>query len=268
MRVAFATIGLAGLAATAGAQVSYTGGVYGQNFDTLPQDGWPAASLTGRGPHPLGPAFGVPGLDGWQGANFDGSANATEFKAHNGSLAGSAGRGILSLGADGDSDRALGALSTSNQINTFGVVLRNDTADLLDEMTIVYTGEQWRRGNVSSPNTLYFSYGFDSEIRDITPNNPLTPFPALNFVAPNTQGAPTEVPIDGNDPANQTFFNVTISGLSWLPGTTLVLQWTAEDITGQDDGLAIDNFRFSAAVPSPGAAALGLIGLALTRRRR
>lgn len=258
---------LAFLAAAAGAQISYTGGVYSQEFDTLPITtgaGSDTVTVAGRGPHALNSAFGVAGLDGWYGANPSGSSENTEFRAQNGSLAGGSGRGVLSLGAAGSTDRALGALSTSNQINSFGAVFINDTADTLTEFTLIYTGEQWRRGSVPAPNGLFFFYGLGTSIDDAT-----NAFTGLDFVGPNTQAAPTEVALDGNNPLNQSLIAATIGGLNWLPGTSLAIRWNAQDQSGQDDGVAIDSLRFSAAVPAPGALALlGLGGLTALRRRR
>lgn len=255
------------LTAASSAQISYSGGVYSQEFDTLPQTtgaGSDTVTITGRGPHTLNSAFGISGLDGWYGANPAGSSENTEFRAQNGSLAGGSGRGVLSFGATGSTDRALGALSTSNQINSFGAVFINDTADTLTEFTLLYTGEQWRRGSVPAPNALFFFYGLGSSIDDAT-----TAFSGLDFVGPNTQLAPTEVALDGNDPINSALITATISGLNWTPGSSLAIRWNAQDQTGQDDGVAIDSLRFSAAVPAPGAfALLGLGGLAIARRRR
>jgi hypothetical protein len=267
MKTVIALAALAGLAAVSAAQVSYVGGVYSQTFDTLPDTGY-ASTVTGRGPHALNAAFAVAGLDGWQGANFDGSSGNAEFRAHDGSAAGNAGRGVLSLGATASGDRALGTLATSNQISAFGLVVSNDTGATLTQFTLSYVGEQWRRGNVAAPNSLFFSYGLASGIQDITPTNPLTLDTDLTFVAPNTQATPTEVALDGNAAGNSRFLSKTITGLNWLPGATLVLQWNGQDQTGQDDGLAIDSLRFSAAVPAPGAGVLALLGLGVVSRRR
>lgn len=263
MKTVIAPAVLAGLAAVSTAQVSYVGGVYSQSFDTLPDTGY-SSTVTGRGPHALNGAFGISGLDGWQGANFGGSSSNTEFRSHNGGLSGSAGRGVLSLGTDGSGERALGTLATSNQISTFGAVFTNDTGTTLTQFTLSYVGEQWRRGNVGAPNSLFFSYGLASGLQDAT----LTPDTDLTFVAPNTQASPTEVALDGNAAGNFTSLSKTITDLNWLPGTTLVVQWAGQDQTGQDDGLAIDSVRFSAAVPAPGATLALIAGLGLAARRR
>lgn len=256
------------LSAAQGAPLSYTGGNYTQDFDGLPQSG--NVSLTGRGPHELQGVLSSIGVEGWQIANPDGSSATTEFRAQNGSQSGSAGRGVVSFGTTGSSDRALGALATSNQISTFGLVLVNNTDAVLDSFTLEYTGEQWRRGNVASPgNSLSFAYAVGPAVT--IGSGTFVDVAELSFNSPNNQVAPTEVALDGNLAANQVAILGTVSGLNWLPGERLVLRWAAEDIGGQDDGLAIDNLTFSAKpVPEPASAcmaAVGAVALAVVARR-
>jgi hypothetical protein len=247
-------------------------GSYSNDFNLLPRENVdnPANAVvsiqTGRGPHGFDVGFLVSGFDGWFGSNPAGSSSNTEFKSHDGSLAGSAGRGVLSLGLNGDTDRALGALSTSNQINTFGLVLINGTNGTIDSLDVSYIGEQWRRGNIlsSSPdvNSLRFSFAtFASDpgtsvIDDLlsppgtSPAN-FTTVEDLTFNTPNRQDAPLEVAINGNESANQTARSATLGSLNWQAGQYLVLRWSARDISGQDDGLAIDSLVISAGVNPP-----------------
>ncbi|HMP08334.1 MAG TPA: hypothetical protein PJ982_18445, partial [Lacipirellulaceae bacterium] len=97
-------------------------------------------------------------------SNYAGSSPSTEFRAQDGSQAGSAGRGVVSFGAAGSSDRALGVLATSNQISRFGVAFVNNTATTLNQMSAEFVVEQWRRGNVPSPgNSLAFAYAVTSD---------------------------------------------------------------------------------------------------------
>lgn len=253
---------LAALASVAGAQtISYTGGTYAQNFDGLNNTG--SVVPTGRGPHALAPLFADATMNGWYAANPLGSSANTEIRAQNGSLSGSAGRGVVSFGADGSTERALGTLPTSNQISSFGALFVNDTGTTLTEIRISYIGEQWRRGDVPDPNALVFSYGFASSIEDAT-----TLFPALDLLSINLQAAPTNVALDGNDPANQAIRNGLITNVNWAPGATLAIRWITTEQSGQDDGLSIDNFQLTA-IPAPGTGALLALGLmGMARRRR
>jgi len=255
------TLAAAAVFALAGAAfaqpIAFTG-AYSQDFNSLPSTG--STTLTGRGPHAFADGFPGSSLSGWYGANLGGSSSNTEFRAQNGSLAGSTGRGVVSFGADASAERALGALPTSNQISSFGALFSNASNDTINEITITFTAEQWRRGSVTEPNRLLFTYDLASSI-DLA----LTPFGALDAVSPNMQASPTEVAIDGNDPGNQALVSATLTNLAWAPGSTLAIRWTINDITGQDNGLAIDNLSI---VPAPGSLALLGIGLAACTRRR
>ncbi len=250
-----------GLASAAHAQsVNYSGGTYSQNFDGLGASG--STVLTGRGPFSLTGILGSTGVDGWYGGNAFGSSANSEFRAQDGSLGGNTGRGVVFYGVTGNTERALGVLSTSNQISRFGALFVNNTGDVLTAVTISFTGEQWRRGNVTSPDSLLFSYGLTNSIA-----NAATRYTALDFTSPNTQASPTEVALNGNDPLNQTAISATITGLNWASGATLAIAWDITELTGQDDGLAIDNFSLSA-IPTPGATALAALALAAAGRRR
>jgi hypothetical protein len=270
-------LALLALASASGAfaQINYSGGAYTQNFDTLPQSNPASTTISGRGPHALNSAFGVTGLDGWFGGNPTGSSTSTEFRAHNGSESGGAGRGVLSLGSTSSSDRALGALSTSNQINNFGLYLTNTSGQTLTEFSLSYFGEQWRYGDQLFSSSLTFAYAIFATAPSLDgtgfTNVPALSFTSLIFNTADSAPHTTNTALDGNLPANRSFVSGSINGIEWLPGHTLVLRWTAQDISGQDPALAIDNMSFSA-VPEPSAfaalAGLGALGCAATRRRR
>jgi large repetitive protein len=257
-------------ASTASAQLSYTGGTISNDFDGLPTNATnPSQVISGRGPHEFSVVNGVTpnSMTGWQLANPTGSSTSTEFRSQNGSLAGSTGRGVISFGVNGSNERALGLLSTSNQINTFGLVLVNNSSNTYSGFSVSFTGEQWRRGEPGVNNTMSFAYGLASSI-----GGSLNVVPSLGFTNPNTQASPTEVALNGNDPANQVLRAGTITGISWAPGQTLALRWSVNDASGQDNGMGIDDLSFRA-VPEPSSlamAALGSMGVSgsLLRRRR
>jgi hypothetical protein len=227
--------------------LGYTSGTYTDSFDGLPTVAMSSAmvsqTLTGKGPLPFSALSGpmaATAMDGWELANPTGTSMDTEFRVHDGSLAGSMGRGIVSFGTDGSTERALGALATGNQIGRFGLLLENNSAATLNQITIGFTGEQWRRGDVAAPDSLTFEYGLATSL-DATG---LTEDTDLKFIAPVTTG--TSVAVDGNAAANHHTFTKTINAVSWAPGTTLVLRWTTSTQSGKDDGLAIDDFSFTA----------------------
>ncbi len=261
---ALALVALAAASSAVSAQtISYTGATYTQNFDGLASN-VAGTTQAGRGPFAL--ATGLPGstgVSGWYAGNIGGSSPNSEFRSQDGSLSSSAGRGVISYGASASGERALGVLTTSNQIPRFGALFTNNTGTVLTAVTITFTGEQWRRGDVATPDVLQFVYGFASDISVVT-----TRVAALDFASVNTSTTATNIALNGNDPANQRLVSATISGINWAAGTTLAIAWDATELTGQDDGLSVDNFSLSA-VPTPGSAALlGLAGLAGLRRRR
>ena len=241
--------------------MSYSGGTYTQNFDGLPTNVTNASQVltgtTANGPFDLNAVTAASGLAGWQLGNYGGSSADTEFRSQDGSLSGSAGRGVLSLGTGGSTERALGALTTSNQIGNFGLVVTNNTAFTFGSFTLSFVGEQWRRGDVATPDTLQFSYGSGTGINGLG----LISYPTLSLSSPNTQVSPTNVAINGNLAANQASVSGTAPFI-WAPGQTLVLKWVPTDLSGQDDALAIDNLNFTAnIVPEPSSICLILIGL-------
>lgn len=253
------------------APLGYTGGTVVENFDTLPtnvsnasQVGLPKTAFY------LNPAINaLTGLTGWQGNNLGTSANS-EFRSQDGSLAGSGGRGIMSYGINGSTDRALGALPTSNQINHFGLVLVNNSGVTYDSFDLSYVGEQWRRGEPGVTNTMTFAYGVGAANIGVA----LTNVAGLSFANPNNQAAPSEVALNGNLALNQVAVLGSVGGLNWAPGQTLVLRWALSEGSGQDNGMGIDNVQFTAqAVPEPSTmvlgamALLGLVGYRIRRQR-
>lgn len=261
------------------APLGYTGGTIGENFDTLPTNVTNASQINlPKTAFDLNPAINtLTGLTGWQGNNLGLSGGTTvatgltsEYRSQNGSLSGSGGRGLISFGTTGSTERALGALPTSNQINNFGLVLVNNSSDTYASFNLSYTGEQWRRGEPGVTNTMTFSYGVGAANIDAVLANVV----GLSFANPNNQAAPTQVALDGNLPINQVAVLGSVGGLNWAPGQTLVLRWAMSEGTGQDNGMGIDNVEFTAqAVPEPstfvlGAMALvGLIGYRVRRQR-
>jgi len=142
------------LQVAAQAQISYAGGSYTQNFDTLPATG--TFTLSGPGPIALDAApLNATGLSGWSLAKYSGTgANATFLVG-----TGSANNGAaFSFGAVSSTDRALGSVSSGSVISRFGVSFINTTGTTISQFTLSYTGEQWRHAGAATANKLNFSY--------------------------------------------------------------------------------------------------------------
>ena len=222
------------------------GSDYTQNFDSLPKSG--SFTLSGKGPINLNgsPINGIP-LAGWQLFMTGGSNSSATFGISTGSSTGNA---VYSFGSSGTTDRALGSLSSGTGIYAIGVILTNNTGAILNNFTVNFIAEQWRKGGSTNKNTWAFKYKTGVITSIDQPG--LLDEPNLNFSSViNTSSSAS---LNGNLPNNQQIVSYTISGFNWKNGEQLLLRWDDADETGNDDGVGIDNFSFSAqlvsAVPS------------------
>jgi len=222
------------------AQVLVSGGTYAQNFDALANSG--AANWTNN--------FTLPG---WYASKA--SADATNFTLGTGS---STAGGIYSFSANGvnsSADHALGSVGASSTTYAYGVRFTNDTAGTLTNITVSYTGEQWRSGSTATPQMLAFSY----QVSSIPLTNSYaaagwTSLAALNFISPNLSAS--SAALDGNAASNRaTFTNIVLLGVAVAPSQEFFLRWTDVDDAGFDNALAIDdlsvNFQFVTNTPPP-----------------
>lgn len=234
------------------------GGAYTQNFDTLDN----IAGSTTNASLPTGWAISESG---------DGARDNEQYAVGTGS---SATGDIYSYGAAGSTDRALGGLRSGTLIPLFGVEFFNNTAATITTLDIAFTGEQWRLGSAGRSDRLNFQYSTDASALS---SGTYLDFSGLDFVTPNTATIGAK---SGNDAANSTALNATISNLQIAANSSFWLRWIDFDASGANDGLAIDNFSLTArgasapspfTVPEPGSlvlASLALLGLLTARRTK
>jgi len=214
------------LATPAFAQVSLTtlDVPYTQNFDGLPATGSVAwadnATIAGWYLARVGtpaPPFAV--------AASAGTSNSGSF---------------FSFGTGTATDRALGSQGSNATGDQFyGVRLQNNTGATITSLDIAYAGEQWRNGGNAATQSLEFSYVVGpSPLTD--PSTAGTAFASLNFASPIT--GTTAAALDGNAAANRTAVSATISGLTIPAGSEVMLRWKDANDSGNDHGLAIDDF--------------------------
>ena len=222
-------------------QVSYTGGVYSQNFDSLPgttnntlNSTWTDNST----------------LPGWY-------ANKTTFSVTDGTVGGTAATfdsttttannvGLFSFGTAASTDRALGVRATSNFAGNdpvlHGVRLVNNTSQTLTKFTITYTGEQWFKSSVATGHTLLLDYQLGAS--SISAGT-WTAASAGTFTAPIATGT-TATALNGNTTANRTVKVAVVTGVSWAPGQELWVRFRDANESGNEQGLAVDDFSFLA----------------------
>lgn len=140
------------------------------------------------------------------------------------------------------SDRTLGGLQSNTLNPTYGFWFTNNTASgTITSLAITYTGEQWRLGVTGRFDGLNFQYSTDAT--SLTTGT-WTDFDPLDCTAPTTTGISGS--LNGNLAANQVAVTATILGLNITAGSTFFIRWRDADATGNDDGLGIDDFSFTA----------------------
>ncbi|MBA4292647.1 hypothetical protein C0431_06710 [bacterium] len=245
------------LATSALAQVSFTGGTYTQNFNSLPSTG--SATWTNNST-----------LVGWS-AITDATASITTVGAGVGT---STTAGLYGFGIASASDRAIGFVASnaftgasSTGRGYIGVLIQNTSSDVLENIVVGYTGEQWRKENNSSANALSFSYSLNNTSLTSGVYNFVNP---MGFASPIT-GATSATALDGNQNANRAVLSTSLTGVSLNPGDTIMIRFIDLNDSGNDHILAVDDFNFSAeAVPEPATMTIlaGAAAMAALRRRK
>jgi predicted extracellular nuclease len=189
---------------------------YSQDFNTLASTGTSSTV-------PVGWAF------------VEAGGNTTYTAGTGSSTAGD----TYSFGATASSERAFGSLASNSLQSTIGACFTNNTGGTITSLDIAYTGEEWRLGVINRADSLTFGYSTDAT--DLTTGT-WTAVAALNFSTPDqvTVGAK-----DGNSAADRTAISNTISGLSITSGATVWIRWVDPNISGSDDGLAVDDFSLN-----------------------
>jgi hypothetical protein len=276
--------GIAVLLATAArAQVSITAGnlTYSQNFDSLTRSSTLEAWTDNTATTSTADSPRVVGLAGWYAAAFaSASAGTTNGYTPQIRAAGtttSATGAFYSYGATGDSDRALGTLPTDGITGAgagalrFGVRFVNNTAQTITGFTFSYDGEQWRNAAVTDVNNQFtVGYALFAPGAGTLANPYIATAADFNTPFDGTGTGGTSVALDGNAPANRVAgIGDTITGISLAPGDELWLRWSDANSSGLDQGIGIDNFSITFAVPEPSSAAVLALGaLVLLRRGR
>ena len=230
---------------------------YVQTFDT-------GTSVNGPGLADNGTSSDLP--SGWAFVESGDSANATYIAA--------AGQGFAppsdtySYGGGPSNDRAFGTYSGSSDSfwSSIGANFVNSSGSAINRITVAYVGEEWRLGANDRTDRLDFQYSLDATSLTtgtwIDLNN-------LDFVTPWTKGNTGGT--DGNQRKYQTAVSGSVSFLNIPIGAGFWIRWTDLNISGVDDGLAVDDFSI-VAVPEAstvfaGLALLSVFCFDLARRR-
>ena len=222
--------GVGGGGGGGGGLISYTGGTYTENFDSM--------TATGTAP-PTGWVAGK--YNSTQNRLPPGSApNDEPLYVDNGSST------VKSLsynyGTTGAADRAIGHLSTSGTGDrALQVVITNNTGSDITEFTLGYTGEQWRDWDGGASPVQKLSVWYSTE-----PGSGFTNMGVeFDFICPqqNVQYSA----LDGNLPANRETISDTFTPLTPISaGQTFYITWHDQNDDGvSDNPLAVDDFSFT-----------------------
>ncbi len=245
------------LAASSQATLSYTtaGSTHTETFDTLANTG--SITWTNDSTLPNWSLFRqpAPGTAIAAVATGTGSSNAGTF---------------ISFGSAASTDRALGGVASGGAYfgspastavaGWIAFSATNNTGSVLTDITVGYDGEQWRdggsAGGTPAAQTMGLEYGFGTSFTTVPTWTAAGA--AFNFTSPVFTNITTGAAVDGNVAGKTTGRGGTVSSLSWATGSTLWIRFIENNDAGNDHGLSVDNFTFSAAaVPEASAFLFG-----------
>lgn len=257
------------------AVVNFTGSPYFENFDSL------ATAPTAVNTAALAWTNDTT-VAGWSlfAQPAPGVAIPTYIAGNGSSNAGN----FYSFGTVASTDRALGGLGSAGAYfgapaagavaGWMAVALQNNSGSAFSSFTVGLNGEQWRNGGNATlaAQTMVMQYGFGASFAAVSSwTAPGGSFNWSSVVNSATAGA-----VDGNVAGLVAGVGGTVN-TTWNAGDTLWIRFIENNDTGNDHGLALDNFTFSAAsvgaVPEPQTyalmiAGLGLLGFAARRRKQ
>ena len=206
------------------AQISYTGGAYTQDFDTLKSGtiyrdytNLPAGWVVSHGSYV------------WTTVTNGYSNNYGTY--------------CFSSSAS-DSNKSIGLVIGSTGQAYLGARLHNATGVTLKSFSLSYLAKQWVKGGVTSNDQVIpFSYSLDAT--NLT-SGTYANVTALDMHSIN-DGDGVYAALNGNVVSNQAFIASTVSGISWLQGQDLWIRWSGVSHPFYSShALAVDDLSFSA----------------------
>ncbi len=169
------------------------------------------------------------------------------YSANSGSLLSG---GLYSYGSTGSSDRALGSIGSNNSSSggnfAHGILLQNNGTDVVTNLNLTYTLEQWRNGGSNAAQTVTVWYKV-SATRDtlLNPGSSNTGWTEVTALAGSSPvSSATAGALDGNATANKLTLN-SIVPATVPSGSFIMIRWSDIDHANSDDGLAIDDVSIS-----------------------
>jgi hypothetical protein len=178
----------------------------------------------------------------------------TAYGAGNGSANGGS---FYSYGSTGSSDRAIGGLgsngnyfgspSSNNLAGWIALTLTNVSGSTINALDLSFNGEQWRNGGNASAQSMVLEYGFGSTFAAVS--NWSAPGGNFNWTSPVASS--TSAAVDGNGAGRVSNRGGSLQNLGWLANSNLWFRWIENNDTGNDHGLAIDDFSITLGASLP-----------------
>lgn len=177
---------------------------------------------------------------GWTGLRYGGSGTKDAILNPAVSDGSSSSGGIYNVGTTGNSDRALGTLSSGTTVPAFGASFVNNTGSNIVSFSFSGYSEQWRSGTSNTTDeTVIFEYSTDATSLN---TGTWTAFPAMNLTEILTSTT-TAIAKDGN--ATRIAISGTTPAINLPNGGTIWIRWRDNDDPGSDGMYALDDFTMS-----------------------
>lgn len=177
--------------------------------------------------------------------------------------------GLYSFGDSAVAERSLGSVGSGSATPIFGVKFTNNTSAIITAINVAYVAELWRLGQKPALrlDSTLFSYNIGVDSLNTTGWVNVS---SLKITTPDTNNvggvaADGGFKLNGNIVPNRKVVSGSITGLSIPIGSNFWLRWSERNVSGTDDGLAVDSLRlsFAGSVPvacvAPTASATNLV---------
>jgi hypothetical protein len=234
------------------AAVSFAGGTYLQDFQSMTDSNLAAGIIATTTMHEVAALGGGGSVSGWY-------AYGTSASPRWGRDNGASGTGGFYAMRDGTTALALGSQGSGNNIGFFGVVLKNTSGSVINDVSFSYDAFMVRNPSTTvNPYPLSFLVSStDVATGSVTGagtfNNGAGTWNSIATGGFTTPSSGTGSPSTTQGAINPMFkigstINVSLTGIAWGIDQFLYFRWTEADNSGSDSTAGVDNFSFTATV--------------------
>lgn len=145
-----------------------------------------------------------------------------------------------SIGATGNSERALGSLRSGTLSPLYGVGFVNNSSSAITSITVSYKGETWRVGATNREDSIKFEYAIGATGIDTIEGSWIR-VTELDYIKPGQAATATA----GGSEIHSATLSRTISGINIPIGSTIYFRFNDTNAAGSDDMTGIDDFSIS-----------------------